>query len=149
MRRGDGNDIWFVARKKDLIIRGGTNISPVEIEEALIASHSAVELAAVVGISDNVLGQRIFGFVKLAVGTNDTVVPAILRETSKLIADYKVPEDIAVIDEMPLNALSKLDRSVLTAMASKRWTCDHSLASQPPKLDEQTTSPAPSSYRYG
>ena len=49
MRRGDGDDLWFVSRKKDIIIRGGTNISPVEVEEALVAAHPAVEEAAVVG----------------------------------------------------------------------------------------------------
>ena len=65
MRRGEGDDLWFVSRKKDIIIRGGTNISPVEVEEALVASHPAVEEAAVVGTPDAVLGQRVFGFVKL------------------------------------------------------------------------------------
>ena len=58
MRRGEGDDLWFVSRKKDIIIRGGTNISPVEVEEALVACHPAVEEAAVVGKPDAVLGQR-------------------------------------------------------------------------------------------
>ena len=66
MRRGEGEDLWFVSRKKDIIIRGGTNISPVEVEEALVASHPAVEEAAVIGKPDAVLGQSVFGFVKLA-----------------------------------------------------------------------------------
>jgi long-chain acyl-CoA synthetase len=121
MCRGDGDDIWFTTRKKDLIIRGGTNISPVEIEEALIASHPAVELAAAVGVPDKLLGQRVFGFVKLATGVKNTIIPDILRETSKRLADYKVPEDLAVLAEMPRNALSKLDRNALTALASERW----------------------------
>ncbi len=78
MRRGEGDELWFVSRKKDIIIRGGTNISPVEVEQALVACHPAVEEAAVVGIPDAVLGQRVFGFVTLADGTKDTVVCEIL-----------------------------------------------------------------------
>ena len=94
MRRGEGDDLWFVSRKKDIIIRGGTNISPVEVEEALVACHPAVEEAAVVGKPDAVLGQRVFGFVKLASGTNETVVAEILQSVAKRLASYKVPEDL-------------------------------------------------------
>jgi acyl-CoA synthetase (AMP-forming)/AMP-acid ligase II len=94
MRRGEGDELWFVARKKDIIIRGGTNISPVEVEQALVAAHSAVEEAAVVGIPDAVLGQRMFGFVKLAEGTTNTVVSEILRNVATRLASYKVPEGL-------------------------------------------------------
>jgi long-chain acyl-CoA synthetase len=79
MRRGEGDDLWFVSRKKDIIIRGGTNISPVEVEQALVASHPAVEEAAVVGIPDAVLGQRVFGFVKLAKARR---IPSLLKSSA-------------------------------------------------------------------
>ncbi len=49
MQRGANGELLFVGRKKDIIIRGGTNISPVEVEQALVVSHPAVEEAAVVG----------------------------------------------------------------------------------------------------
>jgi len=52
----------------------GTNISPAEVEEALVACHPAVEEAAVVGVPDAVLGQRVFGFVKLVNRMKDTIV---------------------------------------------------------------------------
>jgi long-chain acyl-CoA synthetase len=116
MRRGEGDDLWFVSRKRDIIIRGGTNISPVEVEQALVACHAAVEEAAVVGMPDTVLGQRVFGFVKLADGTDDTVISEILREAATRLASYKVPEGLSVLDEMPRNALSKVDRNRLQAM---------------------------------
>jgi long-chain acyl-CoA synthetase len=119
MRRGEGDDLWFVARKKDIIIRGGTNISPVEVEQALVASHPAVEEAAVVGLDDAVLGQRVFGFVKLADGTKHTVVAEILRKVATRLASYKVPEGLEVLDEMPRSALSKVGRKMLQAMASR------------------------------
>jgi acyl-CoA synthetase (AMP-forming)/AMP-acid ligase II len=118
MRRGEGDELWLVSRKKDIIIRGGTNISPVEVEQALVAAHSAVEEAAVVGIPDAVLGQRVFGFVKLAEETMNTVVSEILRNVATRLASYKVPEGLRIIDELPRNALSKVDRSMLQAMAA-------------------------------
>ncbi|SHH81326.1 class I adenylate-forming enzyme family protein [Bradyrhizobium erythrophlei] len=119
MRRGENDELWFVSRKKDIIIRGGTNISPPEVEQALVASHSAVEQAAVVGIPDAVFGQRVFGFVKLADGTKDTVLSEILSEAARRLASYKVPERLLIIEEMPRNALSKVDRNALLAMASR------------------------------
>jgi acyl-CoA synthetase (AMP-forming)/AMP-acid ligase II len=119
MRRGEGDELWFVSRKKDIIIRGGTNISPVEVEQALVACHPAVEEAAVVGIPDVVLGQRVFGFVKLAARTNDTVVSEILDNVATRLASYKVPESLRVLDQLPRNALSKVDRIQLQAMAAK------------------------------
>jgi long-chain acyl-CoA synthetase len=117
MRRGEGDELWFVSRKKDIIIRGGTNISPVEVEEALVACHPAVEQAAVVGVPDIVLGQRVYGFVKLMPGTGDMIVPEILGRVATRLAAYKVPEDLGILEEMPRNALSKVDRNALLTMA--------------------------------
>jgi acyl-coenzyme A synthetase/AMP-(fatty) acid ligase len=135
MRRGEGDELWFVSRKKDIIIRGGTNISPVEVEQALVASHPAVREAAVVGIPDALLGQRVFGFVMLADGTKDTVVPEILRNVAARLASYKVPEGLRILDEMPRNALSKVDRNRLQAMAleTDKVARIEAAASQPDK----------------
>jgi long-chain acyl-CoA synthetase len=124
MRRGEGDELWFVSRKKDIIIRGGTNISPAEVEQALVASHPAVREAAVVGIPDVVLGQRVFGFVRLADGAKDTVVSEILSNVATRLASYKVPESLEIIDELPRNALSKVDRNALQAMAAKTDKAD-------------------------
>ncbi|WP_407155112.1 class I adenylate-forming enzyme family protein [Bradyrhizobium sp. STM 3557] len=118
VRRGEGDEIWFVARKKDIIIRGGTNISPIEIEEAIIAAHPAVAQAAVVGLPDEVLGQRVFAFATLAgTAAGDAVMPELVGRLSQRLAAYKMPEAIMVIDKMPRNALSKVDRQMLLAMA--------------------------------
>jgi long-chain acyl-CoA synthetase len=116
MRRGVGNDLWFVSRKRDIIICGGTNISPIEVEEALLASHPAVVEAAVVGKPDPILGQRVFGFVKLEAGTQETVVAEILQNVAERLAPYKVPDDLRVLRELPRNAVSKVDRQLLQAM---------------------------------
>jgi acyl-CoA synthetase (AMP-forming)/AMP-acid ligase II len=115
-RRGAGDELWFVSRKKDIIIRGGTNISPAEVEEALVACHPAVEEAAAVGKPDPVLGQRVFGFVKLAAGAKEGVVAEVLQNVAARLATYKIPEGLRVIDALPRNALSKVDRRALERM---------------------------------
>ena len=69
-----------------------------------------------VGKPDAVLGQRVFGFVKLASGTKETVVAEILQSVAKRLASYKVPEDLKVLDALPRNALGKVDRNLLQAM---------------------------------
>jgi long-chain acyl-CoA synthetase len=126
MRRGEGDDLWFVSRKKDIIIRGGTNIAPAEVERVL-ASHPSVQDAAVVGVPDDVLGQRVFGFVKIA--DRATPVTEILAFAAKQLASYKVPEGLAVIDDFPRNALSKVDRNALVKMAAETNNLRHGNAS--------------------
>ncbi len=144
MRRGEGDELWFVSRKKDIIIRGGTNISPAEVEQALVASHPAVEEAAVVGIPDAVLGQRVFGFVTLAKRTADTIVSEILHNVGTRLASYKVPERLELLDKLPRNALSKVDRNALQAMAVKADRA--SLESSP--LEAQAAWSRPPSARF-
>jgi long-chain acyl-CoA synthetase len=119
VRRGEGDELWFVSRKKDIIIRGGTNISPAEVEEALCACHPAVEAAGAVGKPDPVLGQRVFGFVKLAPGAKQGVVAEILKNVAGRLASYKIPEGLRVIDALPRNALGKIDRRALERMVSE------------------------------
>src|SRR5260221_4680453 len=106
---------WSVASAHRSKSSDEDNISPVEVEQALVASHPAIEQAAV-GIPDAVLGQRVFGFVKLADGTKDTVLSEILRNVAARLASYKVPEGLRIVDELPRNALSKVDRNMLQTM---------------------------------
>ena len=134
MRRGEGDELWFISRKKDIIIRGGTNISPVEIEEAIVAAHPAVEQAAVVGLPDEVLGQRVFAFATLTgAAAGDKVVAELVSTLSQRLAAYKMPEAIMVIDNMPRNALSKVDRQKLLAMAIEADR-DHRSQTTSPRL---------------
>jgi acyl-coenzyme A synthetase/AMP-(fatty) acid ligase len=85
----------------------------------LVASHPAVEQAAVVGLPDAVLGQRVFGFVKLSGGATETIRSEILRNVATRLASYKVPKGLEILDELPRNALSKVDRNALLTMASR------------------------------
>jgi acyl-CoA synthetase (AMP-forming)/AMP-acid ligase II len=114
MRQGDNDDLWFVARKKDVIIRAGLNISPAEIERVLTA-HPAVRDAAVVGVPDAALGQRVAGFVEMERGTRAIILNEILAGVTALLADYKVPESLEMVDAIPRNGLGKIDRRSLLA----------------------------------
>ena len=71
-----------------------------------------------VGIPDAVLGQRVFGFVTLAKGMRDTIVSEILGNVATRLASYKVPEGLRIVDELPRNGLSKVDRNMLQTMAA-------------------------------
>jgi long-chain acyl-CoA synthetase len=118
MRQDEKGDLWFVARKKQLIIRGGSNISPVEIERVLMA-HPAVGDAAVVGVADPDLGQRVAGFVQLADGAQSVDLNEILAFATERLADYKVPETLEIVDKIPRNTLGKIDRQLLLTMISE------------------------------
>jgi long-chain acyl-CoA synthetase len=112
MRQGDKDDLWFIARKKNLIIRGGSNISPLEVEHVLL-SHPAVYDAAVVGVPDPRLGQRVAAVVQLVPGADNEVLDDILDHARAQLADYKVPERLLVMGQIPRNGIGKIDRKAL------------------------------------
>jgi acyl-CoA synthetase (AMP-forming)/AMP-acid ligase II len=116
MRREGRLNLWFMGRKKDIVIRAGSNISPVEVETVL-RLHPAVRDAAVIGIPDDILGQRIAGFVQLQRDSPSDIVNEILDAARLQLADYKLPERLQVIAAIPRNALGKIDRNFLLALA--------------------------------
>jgi acyl-CoA synthetase (AMP-forming)/AMP-acid ligase II len=117
MRQGEGDELWFVGRKKDLIIRGGSNISPVEVERVLL-SHPLVREAVVFGIPDPVLGQRVAAVVQLSSGAGNAALGAILKDTRRQLADYKAPERLWAVDAVPRGPLGKVDRRAAAATAT-------------------------------
>ena len=118
MRQDDKGDLWFVSRKKHLIVRGGSKISPVEVERVLMA-HPAVRDAAVVGVPDPDLGQRVVAFAELAGSAQSVDLSEILAFATKRLADYKVPEALKIVGKIPRNTLGKIDRqSLLTILKS-------------------------------
>ncbi|MFZ9486259.1 MAG: class I adenylate-forming enzyme family protein [Alphaproteobacteria bacterium] len=103
--------VFLKGRKKDMVIRGGINIYPVEVEAAL-QSHPAVVEAAVVGWPSRELGEEVAAFVVL----RGAVTPEELRATcAGRLAPYKVPREIRVVDEMPKNAAGKIVKATLAA----------------------------------
>ncbi len=115
VRQGDGDELWFVSRKKELLVRGGDNISPMEVEQILLA-HPAVRDAAVTGVPDATLGQRVVALVQLEGDVGEAVLDDIRAGAAAQLADYKVPERLYVVAAIPKNALGKIDRRALTAM---------------------------------
>jgi cyclohexanecarboxylate-CoA ligase len=110
-------DGWLtiIGRRKELIIRGGENIVPAEVERALEA-HPAVTQAVVVGYDDDRLGQRVAACV-IATGPFDLAICRAWFEARGL-ARFKTPELIVVVDRLPTLSLGKPDRSAVAALVS-------------------------------
>ncbi len=103
--------VFLKGRRKDMIIRGGINIYPMEVEAALQA-HPAVIEAAVVGWPARDLGEDVAAFVVL----RDAVTEDELRALcASRLAPYKVPRRVFIIDEMPKNASGKIVKASLAA----------------------------------
>ena len=118
MRQDERGNLWFVSRKKHLIIRGGSNISPVEVEQVL-TSHLAVQDAAVIGVPDPELGERVAAFIQLVpADPQRTNLKDIRRHLAERLADYKIPEKLKIVSEVPRNALGKIDRKALNSLYS-------------------------------
>jgi long-chain acyl-CoA synthetase len=103
--------LWVVDRKKDLIIRGGFNVFPRDVEEALI-SHPAVASAGVVGRPDTVHGEEVVAFVSLRPGASAKSEELIEFARTRLSA-YKYPREVHLIDGLPLTPVGKVDRKAL------------------------------------
>ncbi len=102
---------WFVSRKQDLIVRGGSNISPLEVEQVLY-QHPGIREAAVIGVPDSTWGEIVRAFVALRVGYSPTRTE--LQEfIRQRIAAYKVPEQIIFLSELPKGSTSKIQRQKL------------------------------------
>jgi non-ribosomal peptide synthetase component E (peptide arylation enzyme) len=108
------DDGWLkmMGREKDIIIRGGQNIYPKEIEDYLIAHPSIIE-AAVIPIPDPVMGEKACAFITLKKGEIFTFEEMREYLKSKKIAMFKLPESLEIVDEMPLVASSKIDKQAL------------------------------------
>lgn len=109
----DDGYVFFAGRKDDMIIRGGENIAPAEIETVLM-SHPAVEEAAVIGIPSVEWGQTVKAYVVLRPG--EQVQASELVEFCRTrLASFKRPEQLEFIDALPKNALGKILRKELHA----------------------------------
>ncbi len=101
---------YIVDRKKDLILVGGYNVYPREVEEVLY-SHGQISEVAVIGVPDPNLGEAVVAFV---VSTDESVTEEELLELSKeKLAKYKVPSEIRFLDELPKNTTGKILRRSL------------------------------------
>ena len=114
---GDGY-ITLVGRARELIIRGGQNIVPSEVEE-LITGHEAVVDVAVIGQSDDEMGKRVCACVIMADGAALSLDDLRAHFDRLGVARYKCPERIVILDEFPMTLSGiKADRRALTRLVS-------------------------------
>lgn len=110
-------NLVILGRARDVIIRGGENISPEEIE-ILLRAHPAVAQVAVVGVPDGVLGERVCACVVPAPGAPPTLEALREHLRAERIAHYKLPERLVILPALPMVG-DKLDRAGLVAEASR------------------------------
>ncbi|HTR75603.1 MAG TPA: class I adenylate-forming enzyme family protein [Solirubrobacterales bacterium] len=107
--------LWFFGRKKQVIVHDGSNISPYEVEGALV-DHPAVALAGAVGVHDAVHGENVRAYVTCVEGAEKPSAADLIVHCRERIG-YKAPEEVVFLDEMPLNPTGKIDRVGLKRMA--------------------------------
>ena len=101
-------DGWYyiVDRTKDMIIRGGYNVYPREIEEVLL-THPAISLAAVIGVPSEVHGEEVKAYVILKPGATATE-DDIIAWSKENMANYKYPRQVAIVPSLPMTATGKI-----------------------------------------
>ena len=115
----DGN-LRLVGRSTDMLIRGGYNVYPSEVE-AVLGSHPAVGQVSIVGAADPVLGEVVVAFVVPKAG-DESQMPTLedLRaHCRKSLADYKAPDRLELLSELPTTPIGKIDNRALRELAAK------------------------------
>lgn len=109
--------IFLVDRKKDMVITGGINVYPREIEEVLFA-YDAVKEAAVIGVPDDYWGEKLVAFV--VAGRDQSIeMPALEAYLRDNLASYKVPRDVRFVEALPRNAAGKVVKGELKDLFEK------------------------------
>ncbi|WP_223596637.1 class I adenylate-forming enzyme family protein [Pseudomonas sp. A-R-19] len=108
--------VYITGRIKDIIIRGGANISPVEIESVL-QRHPDVQDAAVIGVPDERYGEVPVAFIKSRQGRK-ALESSLIQHCTVALAKFKVPASIIVCDVLPLGTTGKVDKQAL----KKQWS---------------------------
>ena len=105
-RRDAAGRLYVVGRDDEMIVSGGENVYPLEVEQAL-GEHPAVREVAVIGVDDADFGQRLAAFVVLELGAAVTA-DDLKRHVKERLAGYKVPRDVTILAELPRNASGKI-----------------------------------------
>lgn len=111
----DNEDVYyyeFIERCKDIVIRGGFNIAPSEIE-SLLQDFEKIKESAIVGYPDEIMGERLALFIVLKPNQKTNLDEIIHHLKSKKIASYKIPEKLVEIDSVPRNPVGKILRRQL------------------------------------
>ena len=119
-RMDEDGYLYVVDRKKDLIIRGGFNILPRDVEEVL-HEHPAVAQAAVIGVPDRRMGEQVRAYVVLKSGAAATP-DELMAFSRERLAAYKTPSSVEVLPSLPVNAIGKVLRRELREMVTASTT---------------------------
>lgn len=115
----DADGYFYIAdRKSDMIIRGGENIYPREIDD-LLYTHPAVAHAAVIGVPDDLYGEEVVAFVVLESGFVQTAEAEIIEFCRSHLADYKCPKTVYFVNDIPKGPTGKLLKRELAKLAAK------------------------------
>jgi acyl-CoA synthetase (AMP-forming)/AMP-acid ligase II len=112
----EGN-LVLVGRSTDLYIRGGYNVHPLEVENVL-AEHPGVRRVAVVGSPAPVIGEIGVAFVVPADPADPPALDELRDWTRERLADYKRPDRLELVEDLPVTAMLKVDRNALRAAAA-------------------------------
>jgi acyl-CoA synthetase (AMP-forming)/AMP-acid ligase II len=116
-RFDDAGRLFVVGRDDEMIVSGGENVYPIEVEKTLTA-HPDIAEASVIGVDDEQYGQRLAAFVVLKDGASAT--PDLLKQhVRENLANYKVPRDITILDELPRSSTGKIVRRELQDRAAR------------------------------
>lgn len=114
----DGMRLYLVGRAKELIISGGLNVYPKEVENVL-EGHESVAQAAVVGLADPDLGEKVVAAVVLKGGVESFDEQKLIGYCRERLAPYKCPKKVFVVEDLPKNAMGKIQKSVLKEMLTE------------------------------
>jgi 2,3-dihydroxybenzoate-AMP ligase len=118
-RKDEFGNIWITGRIKDIIIRGGENISAVEIEN-LISVHPDIQDVAVVGMPDKILGERTCAYIIPKPGKKPTLQEIVSFLKGKGASVLQLPERVELVAELPLTKVGKVDKKVLREDIKKK-----------------------------
>jgi len=106
-RFDEAGNLLLIGRKKDIIIRGGQNIYPVEVE-GLLLNHPKIKSVAIIAMPDPVMGEKVCAYVAPNPGEQFTFEEMVAYLKGKKIARYKIPERLEIRDELPLRGYQKV-----------------------------------------
>ena len=120
-------DLIIAGRKSEVIIRGGQNIQPGEIEDLLLA-HGKIRQAAVVGMPDPILGERVCAYVIPRGDDRPTLEEVVAFLQSKKIAPYKLPERLEIVEGLPMVSDTKVNKRLLSEDITAKLRSKSSIA---------------------
>jgi bile acid-coenzyme A ligase len=104
--------LYIADRRTDMIVTGGANVFPAEVENALIAHPHIVDVV-VLGLKDAEWGRRVHAVVQLAVDEDAVTAKDVIDYAKSRLARYKVPKTVEFVDEIPRTAATKVSRSAM------------------------------------